>query len=123
VKFISTSLVAFALALAATQVAMPATTRLVVHATIWPNLDITFSPKAFRHGSVVMEVKNRSSQAHQFSINGVTSPQIRPHGIVAVTVTFKRRATYTATLADCGYPFVCAGANPDLHPMGNVKVT
>jgi hypothetical protein len=125
VKFISTSLVAVVLTLASTQVATPspATARLVVRAAIWPNLDITFSPKAFKHGTVVIKVKNRSSQTHKFTINGVTSANIRPRAVVAMTVTFKRRGTYQATLADCGYPSMCVGGNPDTGPVGGVKVT
>jgi hypothetical protein len=40
-----------------------------------------------------------------------------------VTVTFKRRAIYTATLADCGYPTTCIEGNPGSGPSGTVKVT
>ena len=122
-KLVVTSLVAGALMLVSTQVATPspATAGLVVHATIWPNLDITFSPKTIKHGAVVIKVKNRTSQAHKFSINGVTSANISPHAVVAMKVTFKRRATYTATLADCGYPSDCVGGNPDTGPVGNAR--
>ena len=124
-KFISTSLVAVALTLASTQVAAasPAKAQLVVRATIWSNLDITFRPAAFKHGTVVIQVKNRSPQTHKFAINGVTSKDVKPRGVVAVTVTFKRKGTYVATLADCGYPSMCVGGNPDTGPVGNVKVT
>lgn len=123
-KFVSTSLVALVLTSASTQVATPSPARLVVKATIWPNLVITFSPKKFKHGTVVIKVKNRSSDPHQFTINGVTSAIIRPNALVAVTVGFKRPATYTATLPDCGYPSTCVGKNPsDASPIGNVKVT
>jgi hypothetical protein len=127
VKFIATSLVAVILTLASTQVAAastPAKAGLVVKATIWPNLIVTFSPKTFKHGKVVLKVKNRSPQAHQFSINGLTT-KVGPHAIVAVPVTFKRRATYAATLTDCGYPVngACTGQNPDITPGGIVKVT
>ena len=98
-KLVSTSLVAGALMLASTQVATPspATTPLVVKATILPNLVITFSPKAFKHGTVAIKVKNRAPQAHQFAINGVSSAYIKPHAAVVVTVTFKQRAVYSAT--------------------------
>jgi hypothetical protein len=125
VKFVSASLVALVLASASTQVAMPAAppAHTVVKATIWPNLIITFSPKKFKHGTVVIKVKNRSSQVHTFSINGVTSGDVNPHAVVAMTVKFKRPATYQATLADCGYPSHCEGGNPDTGPVGNVKVT
>ena len=124
-KLVATSFVVGALMLVSTQAATPspATTPLVVRAAIWPNLIITFSPKAFKHGTVVIKVKNRSVEAHQFSINGVTSRGIKPLAIVAVTVTFKRRGTYSATLADCGYPVTCVGGNPDTGPVGYVKIT
>ena len=124
-KFVSTSLVAGVLMLASTQVAAPssATAREVVRATIWPNLVITFSPKTFKHGTVVIKVHNRTSQTHQFSLNGVVSKRIAPYGAGVVTVTLPRRATYTATLADCGYPSFCVGGNPATGPTGDVKVT
>jgi hypothetical protein len=94
-----------------------------VRATIQPNLNLTFSPKAFKRGTVVFEVTNRSGAAHEFSINGVTSAAIGPGKTRPVTVTFKRAAIYTATLADCGYLSMCAGDNPDVGPIGSVKVS
>jgi hypothetical protein len=123
VKLVSTSLVVGVLMLASAQAASPASALLVVRATIWPNLIITFSPKAFPHGTVAIKVKNRTTQTHRFTINGVTSANIKPQTVALVTVTFKRRAIYTATLADCGYPSMCVGGNPDTGPIGNVKVT
>jgi hypothetical protein len=122
VKLVSTSLVVVALALASTQVATPspAAAPTVVHATIWPNLIITFSPATFKKGTVVIKVKNRATKAHLFSINGVTSGKIQPHTTVPVTVTFKRAAGYTASLADCGYLSPCGQAGE--HAGGNVKV-
>ena len=123
-KLVSASLVAAVVALAATQFAAPATTAgVVVRTTIWPNLDITFSPKTFKRGTIVFKVKNRAAQPHKFSINGVVSASISPRSVASVTVTFKRKATYTATLADCGYPTQCIGGNPDYGPSGSVKVT
>jgi hypothetical protein len=124
-KLQATSLVAGVLVLVSAQVATPSTASagLVVRATIWPNLDLTFSPKVFKRGTVVINVKNRSSQRHKFSIDGVTSGFVSPNRVVAMTVTFKRRGTYSATLADCGYPSTCVGGNPDVGPIGNVKVT
>jgi hypothetical protein len=119
-KFVLTSLVLVALAFASTQAASPATAPVVVKATIWPNLVITFSPNTFKHGTVVIKVKNGALRAHRLSINGVTTKSIEPHTIVSATVTFTRRATYTATLADCGYLSRCAGRDT---PSGNVKVT
>ena len=106
------------------QVATPSSAGagLVVRATIWPNLDLTFSPKAFKHGTVAIKVRNRASQAHQFAINGVTS-YIKPHAAVVLTVTFKRRGVYTATLADCGYP-PCIVNGAEAGDVGSVvKVT
>jgi hypothetical protein len=125
VKPVAASLVAGALMLVSTQVATPSPAKagLVVRVTIWPNLDIIFSPKAFKRGTVVFKIKNRSSQAHRFQINGVTSANVRPHAVVALTVTFKRRGGYSGTLADCGYPSTCVGGNPDVGPVGYVKVT
>lgn len=129
-KLVATSLVAGALTLVSTQVATPSPAKagvVVVRVAIWPSLDLTFSPKVFKHGTVVFKVKNRSPQAHRFVINGVTSANIRPLHVVALTVTFKRRGTYSATLADCGYPptptCVGVGYDPDTGPVGNVKVT
>ena len=121
-KLVCTSLVLVALAFASTEAATSsaASRPAVVNATIWPNLVITFSPKAFKHGPVVLKVTNRSHGAHQFSINGVTTRAIAPRTSVSVRVTFKRPATYTATLADCGYLSRCAGADT---PIGNAKVT
>ena len=111
--------------LASTQVATPspAAAPLVVKATIWPNLIITFAPKAFPHGRVTIKVNNRASQAHEFAINGVTSRSIRPHTAGLVTVTFKRRGVYSATLADCNYPSTCIGGDPATGAVGTVKVT
>jgi hypothetical protein len=96
---------------------------MVVSATVWPDLKITFSPKAFKHGTVVIKVKNRTSQDHRFSINGVTSRIIPAHAGAAMIVRFERPATYFATLADCGYLSPCVGGNPDVGPTGWVKVT
>jgi hypothetical protein len=124
VKLVATSLVAGALMLASTQVATPspAAAPLVVKATIWPNLIITFSPKAFLHGRVAIKVNNRAPQAHEFAINGVKS-FIKPHATVVLTVTFKRRGAYTATLADCGYP-PCMVNGDEAGSVGTlVKVT
>jgi hypothetical protein len=111
--------------LAWTQLAVPSPAKAprVVKATIWPNLMITFSPKAFKRGKVVITVRNRTPQTHVFVINGVQSAAIRPRGVGRITVTFKRRAIYSATLADCGYPTKCFEANPGQGPIGNVKVT
>ena len=95
----------------------------LVRATIWPNLVITFSPKTFRHGTVLMRVKNRTSSAHEFMINGVTWRRIRPHASVTNSVTFKRRGIYQATLPDCGYLSMCAPTAGDSGPTGRVRVT
>jgi hypothetical protein len=124
VKLVAASLVAGVLLLGSTQVATPspAAAPLVVKATISPNLIITFSPKTFRHGTITFKVDNRASQAHQFAINGV-SAYIKAHGAKVVTVTFKRRAVYTATLADCGYP-PCMVNGDEMGTVGTVvKVT
>ncbi len=126
-KLVSTSLVAGALMLVSTQAATPspAAAPLVVKATISPNLIITFSPKTFPHGKVAIKVMNRASQAHQFAINGVMSAGIKPNAAVVVTVTFKRRGIYTATLADCARYPPCHIANGDTGgDVGSVvKVT
>jgi hypothetical protein len=124
VKLVATSLVAAALMLASTQVATPspAAAPLVVKATISPSLIITFSPKTFRHGKVAIKVMNQASAAHQFAVNGV-SAYIKPQHAVVVTVTFKRRGVYTATLADCGYP-PCMVNGDEAGSVGTfVKVT
>ena len=112
--------VVFASTLVATSSA--ATEPVVVKATIWPNLIITFSPSKFKRGTVVFKIKNRATTAHEFSINGATTTKIKPHGTISLTVTFKRKALYSATLPDCGYPQPC-GASTQTAPTGNVKVT
>ena len=121
-KFVATSIAAAVLLLASAQVAAPAEAPVVVRATMWPNLIITFSPNHFKHGTVTMKVKNRTDSAHDFSINGVTWPKIKPRKIVAMTVTFKRRGIYSATLPDCTYLSPCS-LRPDMSPTGTVKVT
>jgi hypothetical protein len=125
VRFIWTGLAVAVLLLAATQVATssPAAQPVVVRATIWPNLIITFSPKKIERGTVTIRVKNRTTQTHLFTINGVTSRAISPNGAVLVKVTFKRRAIYSATLSDCGYPTQCVEGNPGQGPIGSFKVT
>ena len=119
---LAVSVVVLASTLAATSSA--ATEPAVVKATIWPNLIITFSPSKVKRGTVVFKIKNRATAAHEFSINGATTAKIKPHGSSSLTVTFKRRATYSATLPDCGYPQPCgAGSSTETAPTGNVKVT
>lgn len=88
--------------------------------TIRPNLVIIFTPKAVKHGTVLIKIRNTAYAAHRFSINGVTTGYIEPKRVVSAKVTFKRPAIYTATLADCGYLSRCAGSDT---PSGNVKVT
>ena len=124
-KLASTGLVAGALMLASTQVATPspAAAPPIVKATVWPDLVITFSPKAFKRGTVAIRVNNRTPQSHKFTINGVTSKSINAHTAGLVTVTFKRRGVYSATLADCNYPSTCIGGDPATGAVGNVKVT
>jgi hypothetical protein len=124
-RLVTTSLLAALLLLASTDAALPSGTTgpLVVKATIWPNLVITFSPKAFKRGTVHMEVKNRTNHTHQFAINGVTWKSIKPHKVVAGAVTFKRRGIYQATLPDCGYLSMCTPTARDTGPTGSVKVT
>ncbi len=97
-------------------------TPVVVKVTIRPNLLITFSPKAFHRGTVVLRVTNRNDRAHSFTINGVTTKTINPERTLLVTVTFKRAAIYTAALPDCGYLSMCP-ERPDQGAVGSVKVT
>ena len=124
-RYIWTGLAAGVFVLASTQVATSSRVAapVVVRATIWPNLKITFSPPMFKRGTVTMKIKNRTTQTHLFMINGVTSAGIKPHGAVLMKVMFKRRAIYAATLADCGYPTMCIEGIPGAGPTGNVKVT
>ena len=119
------SLATGALMVASTQAAAPSPVAApqIVRATIWPNLVITFSPNTFKRGTVALKVRNRAPQTHQFAINGVTSPGIRPNATVMLTVTFKRRAVYSATLPDCGYPPCIVGGNNAAGTVGTVKVT
>jgi hypothetical protein len=72
----------------------------VVRAVIWPNLAITLAPKSVKHGTVVFKIKNRDVKAHEFSINNVESAMIKPHTVVAMTVTFKKPNIYSFTLPD-----------------------
>ena len=97
--------------------------QLVVNATIWPNLVITFSPGKFKRGTVLMRVKNRTGSAHEFMINGVTWQRIKPHTAASNSVTFRRRGIYQATLPDCGYLSMCAPTAGDSGPTGLVRVT
>ena len=121
-KLVSAGFAAVVLALAATGVAAPSAPK-VVNVTILPNLNLTFSPATFKRGTVLFRVTNRAPAAHKFSVNGVTTHFIRPHRTTSITLAFKRAATYTATLPDCGYLSLCAGGNPDLGPIGSFKVT
>lgn len=127
-KFVSTSLVLVAFMLVVgcgAQALTPSRANApVVKVTIQPNLLITFSPKEFKHGTVVLKVNNRTDNAHPFTINGVTTKSIKPHTIMAVTVTFKRPSIYAASLPDCGYLSLCEGAaRPEVGAIGQVKVT
>ena len=123
-KYLTTGLVAVALVLASASPALPSVKRgKLIHATIWPNLLVTFSPATVKRGSVVIEVRNRTHIPHQFSIAGVTSASVKPNHSVSVSVTFKRKAIYTATLPDCGYPNPCDLPPGHTAPGGNIKVT
>jgi hypothetical protein len=124
-KLVTATVAVGLLLLVFTSAAIPAApkSQLVVRATVWPNLVITFSPKTFKHGTVVIKVKNRSGKPHQFTVNGVNWPVIQPGTVIKHTVTFKRRGTYTATLPDCGYLSECAPTANDVGPTGYVKVT
>jgi hypothetical protein len=125
-KVAMTSIVAVGILLVAVQLAEPAmasTQPPVVRATIWPNLKITFYPKTFKHGAVVMRVDNLAKLTHQFTIDGVTWSSVKPHTVVAKPVDFKRRGIYSATLPDCGYLSACAPTARINPPTGFVKVT
>jgi len=124
-KYLTTGLVAVALMLASASAALPAPAKggKVLHATIWPNLVVTFSPTTVKRGTVVIEVKNRTPSAHQFSIAGVTSASVKPNHIISMTVKFTRKAIYTATLPDCGYPNPCDLPPGHTSPGGGIKVT
>ena len=71
---------------------------LVVHITIWPNLDITVAPKSFRRGTVLLAIKNRDRVPRAFSINGLETRKIEPHKILRTRVTFTRADVYSFTL-------------------------
>jgi len=138
-KIVRTSLVALILALAATQVGTAATPKKPtrIKATIWPNLVITFSPKTFPRGTWEVSVKNRTPNRHQFTIAGVNWDFIPANQTASKKVKFKFKATYTATLPDCGYPGsaevpgdsamdaakAACGLRPEPGPVGEVKVT
>ncbi|HZQ03533.1 MAG TPA: hypothetical protein VFA88_05880 [Gaiellaceae bacterium] len=111
------------LAAAAPTAAPAAKSAPVVKAVIWPNLNITFSPKTLKRGTYVIKVTNRSVQDHKFLIGGVTSAIVGSHATRSVKVTFKKAALYLATLSDCGYLSLCVGGNPDIGPSGYLKVT
>jgi hypothetical protein len=124
-KLVSTGVATAVFVLASAGGAAPSSppARQVVEVTITSHLDIMFSPARFKRGAVVFRVTNRAPAAHEFNINGVTSPYIGSHRTVSITVDFKRAAMYTATLQDCGYLSMCAGGNPDTGPINIVKVT
>jgi len=123
-KVVAAALVAVTLMLVVVPVGAPTGmgNSLVVKATIWPNLVITFSPTKFNRGTVRLQVKNRTSAAHEFMINGVTWHWIKPHTASSNSVTFKRRGVYQATLPDCGYLSMCAPTARDSGPVGLVRV-
>jgi len=112
-----------AFVVAAPSGALAAKSPPVVKAVIWPNLNITFAPKTLKLGTYLFRVTNRSVQAHQFLIGGVTSSEVGSHATRSVKVTFKKAALYLATLPDCGYLSLCVGGNPDTGPTGYLKVT
>ena len=143
-KIVRTCLVALGLVLAATQVGSavaakaPAKKPDHVRVTIWPNLAITFYPNTFPHGTWDVVVNNRTGFKHQFTIAGVRWDYIAAHkSAAAKKVKFKFKATYTATLPDCGYPGTAevpgdtaaaqqkasCGLRPEPGPVGQVKVT
>jgi len=72
----------------------------VANAVIWPNLTITVSPKSLEPGTVVFKIKNRDLRSHWFSIDGATSPKIKPHSIGAMTVKLTKPGIYFFTLGD-----------------------
>jgi hypothetical protein len=109
--------------LAATGVAAQSSPPRIVNVTIMPNLDIKFSPRKFKRGTIVFKITNTTKAAHQFGINGVTSTSIRPNKTRLVKVVFKIPSLYIATLPDCGYLSMCVGGNPDHGPKGHVTVT
>jgi hypothetical protein len=123
-KLGSVGVVAVLVALAAAAVAAAALVKhsTLVLTTISPTLKITFAPKTVRLGTAVFKVVNGSVQAHEFTIDNVTSRWIPPHGSGSITVTFKRPAVYQATLPDCGYLSTCVGGNPDTGPTGYLNV-
>ena len=139
-KIVRTSLVALMLAIAATQVGSATAAKKPDHirVTIWPNLRITFYPNTFPRGTWDVVVNNRTPNKHQFTIAGVTWDFIPAHKTTAAKpVKFKYKATYTATLPDCGYPGyaeipgqsakdaarAACGLQPEPGPVGQVKVT
>jgi hypothetical protein len=71
---------------------------LVVHITIWPNLDITVAPRSIRRGTVLLSIRNRDKTPHAFSINGVETNRIAPHKLLRVRVKFKKPDMYAFTL-------------------------
>ena len=92
---------------------------VTVRAVIWPNLKITVAPASFKAGQVTFVVKNRDSHPHQFSVNGVTWPKIKPHGSGTMTVTFKKPTVYSITLPD----YFPAPNTRYVLPGGSLKVT
>jgi hypothetical protein len=92
-------------------------------ATIAPDLGLTISPKSFRHGTVVIEIRNESRQAEKFEMNGVTSRWVYPHRTGSITVTFKHPAVYEATLPECGFMSTCIGQGADNTPGAPATVT
>ena len=73
----------------------------VARAVIWPNFSVTVSPKSVKLGTVVFKIKNRDgSVSHKFSIDGATSPSVKPHTTIAMTVVFKKRGLYFYALGD-----------------------
>jgi Cupredoxin-like domain len=72
----------------------------VVSVVISPNLAVSISPKSVKHGTVVFKIGNHDSKPHEFSIDGRTSPEIAPHTVVKMNVTFDRAGVYSFSLPD-----------------------
>jgi hypothetical protein len=97
--------------------------RVAAVATIAPDLGLTMSPKSFRHGTVIIEIKNESSQAEKLEMNGVTSGWVYPHRTGSITVTFRRPAIYEANLPECGFLSTCIGQGAENTPGTSARVT
>ncbi len=95
--------------------ARPAGTTVSVTAGKPTELSFTLSAKSVPHGTVTFNVVNKGVLAHDFSINGKTTPLLKTGASATLTVTFAKAGSYAYL---CTVPGHAAGGM-----KGTLKVT